>query len=118
MARVTLRLPDDLHRRLRIASERDGVSLNQLMVAALRDSLGRGPGAGTPDGPLGEQSRYIRRALGDLAIELDTSILPLGLRPSEELPDPDALRQRMPDLTPPLSATIIADRADLPHHDS
>ncbi len=35
MARVTLRLPEDLHRRLRATAERTGSSLNQLIVAAL-----------------------------------------------------------------------------------
>jgi len=41
MARLTLRLPDDLHRRMRAASERTGASLNQLIVAALSDALAR-----------------------------------------------------------------------------
>ncbi len=40
------------------------------------------------------------------------SYLPLHLRPREDLPDPDTLRQSMPELVPPLSATIIADRED------
>ncbi len=42
MPRVTLRLPENLHRRLRASSERAGASLNQLIVAAPSGSLTRG----------------------------------------------------------------------------
>ncbi|HYU18789.1 MAG TPA: YlcI/YnfO family protein [Chloroflexota bacterium] len=112
MARLTLRLPDDLHRRMRAASERTGASLNQLIVAALSDALARQAAEGQTKDPLDEQVQHVRRALGDLAVELEMSYLPLHLRPREDLPDPDTLRQSMPELVPPLSATIIADRED------
>ena len=112
MARVTLRLPEDLHRRLRSTSERTGASLNQLIVAALSEALVRGEVAGqTESSPL-EQAQHVRRALGELAAEVDASHLPPHLRPSEDLPDTDTLRQSMPELVPPLSATISADRDD------
>ena len=112
MARVTLRLPEDLHRRLRGASERTGASLNQLIIAALSQALARDAVASEAENPLFEQVRHIQRALGDLAVELDTSYLPPHLRPREDLPDPDTLRESMPELAPALSATIIADRED------
>ena len=51
-------------------------------------------------------------ALGDLVVELDLQHVPPSLRPSEGLPDTDTLRQSMPALMPPLSATISADRED------
>lgn len=113
MARVTLRLPEHLHRRLRAVSERTGTSLNQLIVDALCDALARDAVEVQAKDPLLEQVQNIRRALGDLAFELDTSCLPPHLRPGEDLPDADTLRQSMPTLVPPLSTTIIADREDL-----
>lgn len=112
MARVTLRLPEDLHRRLRSASERTGSSLNELIVAALSEALARGEMADESEGSLLEQVQHVRRALGDLVVEVDVSHLPPDLRPSEELPDTDTLRQAMPELIPPLSTTISTDRDD------
>ncbi len=112
MARVTLRLPEDLHRRLRSTSERTGSSLNQVIVAALSEALARGEGARQAESPLLEQVQHVRRALGDLAVEVDARQLPPHLRPREDLPDTDTLRQSMPELIPPLSATLSADRED------
>jgi predicted transcriptional regulator len=109
---VTLRLPDDLHRRLRSTSERTGASLNQLIVAALSAALARDEAADQAEGSLLEQVQHVRRALGDLVVELDLQHVPPSLRPSEGLPDTDTLRQSMPALMPPLSATISADRED------
>ncbi len=112
MPRVTMRLPEDLHRRLRSASERTGASLNQLIVAALSVALAWGEVADQAEGSLLEQVEHVRRALGDLAIELDLQHVPPYLRPSEGLPDTDTLRQSMPALIPPLSATISPDHED------
>lgn len=112
MPRVTLRLPEDLHRRLRSTSERTGTSLNQLIVAALSEALARGEVADQAEGSLLEQVQHVRRTLGDLAVELDLQHVPPYLRPSEDLPDTDTLRRSMPALIPPLSATISADRED------
>lgn len=112
MARVTLRLPEDLHRRLRSTSERTGSSLNQVIVAALSDALVRGDVAEHPESSLLEQVQHVQWALADLAVQLDVRHLPPDLRPSEDLPDTDTLRQSMPELMPPLSATISADRED------
>ena len=112
MTRVTLRLPDDLHRRLNAASERYGTSLNQLIVAALSGALARDDLAGPAGDSVTAQVQQIRRALGDLVIEMDTDFLPPGTRAREDLPDSDTLRQSMPTLHPPLSATVISDRED------
>jgi hypothetical protein len=112
MSRVTLRLPEDLHRGLRTASQRDGVSLNQLIVDALRASLARSPDAAEVENPLIEQVRQIRSALGEIAIPLETSLLPPHLQPRDDLPTADMLRRSMPELVPPLSATITADHED------
>ncbi len=112
MARVTLRLPEDLHRRLRSASERTGSSLNELIVAALSEALARDELNGQAEGSLLQQVQHVRRALGDLVVEVDVSHLPPQLRPQDDLPDTDTLRQSMPALVPPLSATISADRED------
>lgn len=112
MARITLRLPEDLHRRLHSAFERTGSSLNQLIVAALTDTLAQAEVAEQMEGSLLERVRHIRRTLGDLAVELDVRDLPPHLRPRQDMPDTDAIRQSMPELVPPLSATIIADREE------
>ncbi len=112
MARVTLRLPEDLHRRLRTASERTRASLNQFIVTAVSEALAREAATGQAENPLVEESRRVRNALGDLVIQLDPSQVPPQLRPPKDLPDADTLRQSVPVLQPSLSATIIAERAD------
>jgi len=112
MVRVTLRLPDDLHRRLCARSEHRGESLNQVVVDALNDALARGEPAGRDGLPLDEQVRRVRAALGDLVIELDLDRFPPELRPGPDLPGRDALRARLPRLDPPMSRTIIEDRED------
>ena len=112
MVRVTLRLPEDLHRRLRAVSQRTGTSLNQLVVAVLGQAVARDDGATEDESYLKEQVNHIRTALGDLAVELDTDQLPSHLRPGEDLPDRAVFARTLPKLSPPLSATIIADREE------
>jgi hypothetical protein len=112
VARVTLRLPKDLHRRVRAVSELTGASLNQWITAALGEALARADVAGETENPLLERLQHVRKALGDLAVELDMRHVPPHLRPDEDLPDSDAFRRSLPQLIPPLSATIVADRED------
>jgi hypothetical protein len=107
-----LRLPDDLHRRLRAASERSGSSQNELIVAALSAVLARDGMAQRAESSLLEQVQHVQRALSDLTVVVDTDRLPPRLRPGDDLPDTDTLRRSMPTLAPPLSATISADRED------
>ena len=83
-----------------------------MIVTAISDALARGDLAEQTGDSLLEQVHNVRRALGDLAVEIDISHLPPNLRPSEDLPDTDTLRKSMPRLDPPLSATISADRED------
>ncbi len=112
MSRITLRLPDDLHRRLRAVSQRAGVSLNQLVMRNLDQALAGQEETAEKDSPLMDQVRHIRVALGDLAVELDIDHLPPHLRPGEDLPDRATFMKSLPQLEPPLSATIAADRED------
>jgi hypothetical protein len=107
--RVTLRLPDELHRRLEARARAAGASLNQTIVSTLHEALARAAPA-TDD--RAEALRHIRMALGDLVVALDDAELPPELRPADDLPDVDTLRESMPRLDPPLSRTIIDDRAD------
>lgn len=112
MSRVTLRLPDDLHRKLQAESWRTGASLNQLIVSTLSEAVARDEAMDREQGHLAEQVKHIRSALGDLAVVLNTDSLPPHLHPEDDLPDPDVYRHSLPVLHPPLSATIIADRED------
>ena len=112
MTRVTLRLPDDLHQRLRAAAQRTGAPLNQLIVATLSEALMGDDLVGKDESPLMEQVQHIRTALSGLAVDLDANQLPPHLRPGDELPDRAAFQQSLPTLDPPISATIIADRED------
>jgi hypothetical protein len=109
--RVTLRLSNELHERLRARSHRAGTSLNQTVVAVISDALGR-EGAAERIGEKDEQVRHIRAALGDLTVDWDDSGLPAELRPSVRSLDPNAFLVSLPRLTPPLSATIIEERDD------
>ncbi len=68
MTRVTLRLPDELHQRLRVASQQAGTSLNQLIIVALAEAVAREEGAGQEETSLMEQVRHIRTVLGDLVV--------------------------------------------------
>lgn len=111
MIRVTLRLPEDLHRRLRSASERTGRSLNSLIVSTLDEAVPNGEEAVRFNRSLWEQLQQTRRALGDLAVDVDMNLAP-HLWPTADLPDTDTLRESMPRLVPPFSATIIAERDD------
>ncbi|MDA8217497.1 MAG: toxin-antitoxin system HicB family antitoxin [Dehalococcoidales bacterium] len=112
MARITLRLPEELHRRLAQRSQRAGVSLNQLIVATLHDAAAEHDSGGEGEDPLAEQVQHIRAALSDMAVELDTGRLPPHLRPGDDLPDRETYRRSLPQIQPSLSATIIADRED------
>ncbi len=112
MSRVTVRLPDSLHQRLRVISQRSGVSLNQLITRSLDEAVASQEEASADESPLLEQVRHIRTALGALAMELDTNGLPPHLRPGEDLPGVAAFMRSLPKLEPPLSATIADDRED------
>jgi hypothetical protein len=58
-------------------AQRTGAPLNELIVATLIDSLTRGDTTEQPGDAREEQARLIERILGDLAVSLDVSNLPL-----------------------------------------
>jgi len=112
VTRLTLRLPEDLTERLRAESQRTGISLNQLIVAALWDALKQGRILHGEQDPLKEQVRLYRIALGDLVADIDVSKFPKRLRPGPlDLYDETRLAY-LPKLDPPLSATIIEEREE------
>lgn len=112
MMRVILQLPDELHRRIQAQSRGSGVSVNQLIVAALSEGMDRDGAADEKEGGRLEQVEHTRMALGDVAVTLDANHLPPHLRPGDDLSDVEAFRRSRLELDPPLSATIIADRED------
>lgn len=100
MARLTLRIPDDLHRRLEESAAKSRTSLNQMILSALADYLD-GDGRFLDEDPLRSQVAHIRAALRDVLVDL-----PLG-EDSET-----AAEVILPALTPPISSTIIEERRD------
>lgn len=109
MRRITLRLPEDLHRRLRQTAIETGASLNETIVVELNRALA--PNGGE-DGPRAEERERVRRALGDLIVDMDARLLPAELRPRDDLPNTNRLRESLPMLLPPLSTTMIEGRED------
>lgn len=110
MTRVTLRLPDDLHRRLQITAEWTGSSLNQLIISALSETLSRDAEPEGPEDTLLGQVRHLGRTLGDLTTEIDDREITSMQGQGDDAPDTNTLRESMPRLNSPLSATIRADR--------
>src|SRR6185437_6216624 len=95
MSRVTLRLPEELHDRLRDVAHRTGVSLNEVIVSALRDALtcNEGPEAG---GSLLKQVRLARAALTDLAVDVDTAWIGAEFGRRAEVPTAEELIRSLP----------------------
>lgn len=111
MSRVTLRLPEELHERLRDVSHRTGASVNQVIVATLRSALTCDK-VDEPAPPLLQQTQVVRTALADLTVDVDPAWFATEFRPGEGVPTRDELVQSLPRLTPSLSATVIAERED------
>jgi hypothetical protein len=106
VARVTVRLPDELHERLVVRGRATGKSLNQFIVDSVRSSLDAPAAA-----KLSARER-LEEALGDL---LATPAEKTFVEPDDEetpLLSHEELQRIMPRLTPSLSASIIADRED------
>ncbi len=111
MGRVTVRLPDDVHRSLRAEAARKGESLNQLIVEAVSSALEpQGPRASKT--PLQKEVARIKRLLGDIVGEVDYSHFPEHLRPRPDLPDTETLTDALGERLPPLSAQIIKEREE------
>lgn len=113
MARVTVRLPDHLHRSLRSESARTGESLNKLIVNAVSNALEPDASAEPPKTPLQKEVERIRRLLGPMvAQESDFSRFPEHLRPTPDLPNTETLTDALGKDIPPLSAAIIQEREE------
>ncbi len=111
VARITLRLPDDLHRRLQDACQQTGNSLNQMIVAALAQALARGDQSPERNSALMDQVLHIQTALRDMTVEIEASRFPAHLRP-EAVPTGEELVGILPTLIPPLSSTILEERRE------
>ncbi len=112
VARITLRLPDDLHRRLQDTCRRTGNSLNQTIVAALAQALARSDQAAERNSALMEQLSHIKTALRDITVDIEVSRFPAQFRPEEEVPSREELVALLPTLSPPLSSTILEERRE------
>ena len=79
MSRLTLRLPETLHRQLEVQARREGVSLNQFIVYALTRQLTQGYTVYTlPEEAIGQQQAQfdtLRRQLGQASPEVLHSTL-------------------------------------------
>jgi len=106
MAKLTVRIPDELHERLVVRGRAAGKSLNQLIVDSVRRSLD------APAAPKLNERERLEEALGDL---LATPAEKTFVEPDDEetpLLSHEELQRIMPRLTPSLSESIIADRED------
>lgn len=112
MAKVTVRLPDHLHRSLRSESARTGESLNQLIVDAVSCALEKDRPGTPPKTSLQVEVERIKRLLGDMVGEVDYSHFPEHLRPTPDLPDTVTLAKSLRRDIPPLSAAIIQEREE------
>lgn len=113
MARVTLRLPDHLHSRVRKLSHERGVSLNELIVDSLETTVALQATNDQEEDIRKTRIERLRASLGDLVVDVDISDFPVELYPNAQVMlDRDALFQSLPVLDPPLSRTVIEERED------
>ncbi len=112
MVRITLRLPDKLHARVRKASQRRGVSLNELIVSSLEETFDPSDTSSSREDSVAARAKRLRAMLGNLVVRTEPprvpSILPLDATAEQR----EAFRNSMPILDPPLSQTIIEERED------
>jgi len=114
MARITLRLPSEVHRRLVTSARESATSLNQVIVDILSDALGCGKTDRPNETPLEAERRRIREALGDLVIEIDPRDFEPFLGPPMDPAERDAIIASIPPMDPPLSHAIIEEREESP----
>lgn len=115
MGRVTLRLPDELHRRLRVKSREKGSSLNETILESIRDGLQQGKEKQRHETPLEKERRLVREALADISSPWDTSNLFPWIPPRPDDFDWEEFRRSLPVLDPPLSQTIVDERDESPY---
>ena len=112
MARVTLRLPDELHKRLCEASRKRGISLNRAIIETLRS-------AADPSGPvdldgmtLEAQVQHLRTVAEALSGEIRPEDFPPELLSQKSPAERARALRSLPRLDPPLSQTLIEERED------
>jgi hypothetical protein len=110
VARITLRLPSELHQRAKELSEQQGLSLNEAIVQALESALNSGYIEARDFGDQQARLDRLRVALGEMVVSIDLSDFPVQVRPNTQMPDRDSLFNSLPVLSPPLSRTIIEER--------
>jgi plasmid stability protein len=111
MARITLRLPDELHSELVARARRSHRSLNQAIVDILRKASYQ------KQEPAGEalkeiERRRLKAALGDRVMEIKPEDFGPFRTGEWGALDKDALFAAMPRLDPPLSHTIVQEREE------
>jgi hypothetical protein len=112
MTRLTLRLPDEVHRRLAATARESGDSLNQAIVAILSDALGCGKSGRAEETPRVAERRRIREALGDLLVEYKAEDFAAFLGPPMDREQRDAIIALISPMDPPLSHSIIEEREE------
>lgn len=97
MARLTLRLPDELYQRLCAAAKRKGISLNQAILESLDQEL---PPAPVPENetPEERERRLVREAFAEAGIlsKMDESKWPPHLHPDNAPKDREAFLASLP----------------------
>ena len=89
MGTFSIRLPDSLHERLRNLAERDGVSLNQLMLMAAAEKAAALEGASYLEARatrLRERARAAGKDPGDYVLELLAQVPDRNPEPDDERP--------------------------------
>lgn len=109
--RLTVRLPERVHRALRAEAARQRISLNRAIVAALSKAL-REVEVGEAFDRLAQERELYRKALAGMLVEIDPQRFLSGLGIRSEPIDADILLPSLPKLDPPLSQTIIEERED------
>jgi hypothetical protein len=115
MIRITLRLPDEVHRRLVERAGASALSLNQSIVDILSDALGCGKSSRLYETPLEAERRRLRQALGDSVVEYKARDFASALTKWRTPDELDAVLASLQVLHPPLSRTIIEEREETRH---
>ncbi len=113
MARLTLRLPDEIYQRLCAAARRKGISLNQAILETLdRDLLPAPATAPENETPEERERRLMHQWIAGSHRNDDFSALPPHLHPDHAPRDREAFLRSLPKLDPPLSHTVIQEREE------
>ena len=112
MKRLTLRIPDDLHRRLHASSRASHSSLNDTILTMIRRGLTASEEGPADETPRERERRRVHEALASFSSRSDTNSLFPWVPPLPPDFDWEAFRRSLPVLDPPLSQTIIQEREE------